>query len=268
MGSSGGTAQAAAPTYQFQNLPQADAGVTSGVQQLQGQNFAGQNQGQVQGIANGIANGSTVNAAGTQSAANNLTGQTNSLIPFATQALNTAFDPNQQVYNQQFQQNTDQTRAAEAAQGTAGTPYGAGVESQADTNFNTAWQNNLLQRQTQGAQTASSLLGAAGNAATTGTNLNQSVGNNALSALSTADQTGAMANQNTQTGIQDLLSYLSGGTAANNAATNATNASNAAEEANFSQNQSFMNNIGAGVGTLFGGLNSPIKSGSVLSSFL
>jgi hypothetical protein len=139
--------------------------------------------------------------------------------------LQQAFDPQSQVYNQLFQQQTDQTRAAEAAQGVAGTPYGAGVESQADINFNTAWQQNLLNRMQTGAQTYGGLMGTAGTALGTGLgqataapgtffgggsmpyNTAQTIGQNQMGAI-----TGYQGIQ--QAPIGDYLSYLQGGTAA------------------------------------------------------
>jgi hypothetical protein len=89
-------------------------------------------------------------------------------LPMAGQIFNTAFDPQGALYNRTLQQNTDQTRAAEAARGISTTPYGAGLENQATSNFNIDWQNNQLQRQALGAQAGGGLLQAGGNLANLG----------------------------------------------------------------------------------------------------
>lgn len=68
----------------------------------------------------------------------------------ASSILNTAFDPQSQLYSQSFQQNQDQVRASLAARGLNSSGTGAGIENQANQNFNTNWQNNQLGRQTQG----------------------------------------------------------------------------------------------------------------------
>src|SRR3974377_521568 len=70
-------------------------------------------------------------------------------LPYANMALNQAFDPQSQVYNQLFQQQTDQTRAAEAARGIANPPYGAGGERQSAINFNNACAQNRINRRQQ-----------------------------------------------------------------------------------------------------------------------
>ena len=58
----------------------------------------------------------------------------------------TAFDPQQALFNQLTQQTTDQTRAADSARGLAMSPYSVGNESQALSNFDINWQNQQLQR--------------------------------------------------------------------------------------------------------------------------
>jgi hypothetical protein len=78
-------------------------------------------------------------------------------LSYADQALKTAFDPNQQIFDQQQQQLTDSTRAALAARGLSSSPYGAGVESNTDANFRNAWQTAQVGRESVGAQTAEGL---------------------------------------------------------------------------------------------------------------
>lgn len=64
--------------------------------------------------------------------------------------LQTAFDPQQTLYNQQYQQMLDQQNAINSMNGVATSPYGAGLAGQAAQNFNTSWQNQQLSRQLEG----------------------------------------------------------------------------------------------------------------------
>ena len=118
----------------------------------------------------------------------------------ANQALATGFDPQNALYNKMYQQNQDQTNATNAANGVANTPYGAGLAQQSGANFNLDWENQAIQRQQTGAQTAEGLLGTQASNIATGAGLEQSAGQYAAG--------------NYQNSIQDLLSYLSGGTQA------------------------------------------------------
>lgn len=98
-----------------------------------------------------------------------------SMVPLTEGAglrvLDTGFDPQQTLYNRQFQQMQDQQNAINAQNGVAGTPYAAGVAGQAAQDFNTNWQNQQLARQVQALGAWNSALGAAGTAATTGANI-------------------------------------------------------------------------------------------------
>lgn len=105
-------------------------------------------------------------ASGAQGAANNagnydqytlspqLNNAASSLFSAGNSVLNTAMDPQQALYNQQFQQTQDQANAINAMYGLSSSPYGAGVANQAATNFNIDWQNQQLARQQQGIQAA------------------------------------------------------------------------------------------------------------------
>ena len=76
---------------------------------------------------------------------------------YANQISQTAFDPQQALYQQQYQQQMDQQNAINAMYGVAGSPYGAGVAGQTANNFNLNWQNAQLGRQVQGASALSQL---------------------------------------------------------------------------------------------------------------
>lgn len=67
----------------------------------------------------------------------------------ANSILNTGFDPQNALYNQQYQQQQDQQNAVAAQSGLAGSPYAAGIANTADQNFNINWQNAQLARQIQ-----------------------------------------------------------------------------------------------------------------------
>jgi hypothetical protein len=72
-----------------------------------------------------------------------------SLYSGANQIMQTAFDPQGDLYNTEQQKLTDQINAANAAAGLSG-PAAAGVSADALSGFNIDWQNNLLQRQLAG----------------------------------------------------------------------------------------------------------------------
>jgi len=77
-----------------------------------------------------------------------------SLYGAGNQVLGTAFDPQQALYNQLQQRTVDQSNATNSMYGLSSSPYGAGVTTQALQNFNIDWQNQQLQRQQQGIQSA------------------------------------------------------------------------------------------------------------------
>jgi len=194
----------------------AASGALTGTQQLP--NYAQQNYPQFQSATNNITSGA-YGASQIQGAGNTAISSGNSLVPYATQALQTGFDPQNAQYNAQFGQQQQQTGANAAANGVAGTPYGAGVTNAADNEFNLAWQQQELQRQQTGASTANSLLNQQNQGAVTGQGLLTGVADQNLSALSALNNAGGQATGVDQQMIQDFLAYLSGGTSATNAAT-------------------------------------------------
>ncbi len=78
-------------------------------------------------------------------------------LPYAQQALQTAFDPMQSAYNYYLNQNQNQTAAAAAQSGFAGTPYAAEVQSAGTGAFQNAWQTAQVGREATGAATATAL---------------------------------------------------------------------------------------------------------------
>lgn len=197
------------------------------------------------------------------------------------QTLATGYDPQQTLYNQQYQQNMDQQNAINAMNGVAGSPYAAGIAGQSAQNFNTNWQNQQLARQIQAlgaydsaASTAagnvsnltgtaannySNLTNTAGTAATTASNLGTAGLNTeataaqlpydlylqqqqaGLSALGSQISGTNAANALTQQSVGDQGNYLQIGQSATQNAINATSANNQAAEQQ-----------AAGFGNLFG----------------
>lgn len=154
-------------------------------------------------------------------------GGANALYGAGNQLLSTAFDPQSQLYNRTQQQTMDQINAANAASGLAG-PAAAGVAQQGLTNFNIDWQNNLLQRQALGTQSAGQAFSGASGLGQQGMDTLQSGSNipyatylgqqqdiySGLSGLSSG-YLSAFAPEQQQ--IQDIQSYLGMGLGANGA---------------------------------------------------
>ena len=217
----------------------------------QGSAQAGQ-LGQAAGL-NTIGAGQTVQGAG------------QSILPYAQTIMNTAFDPQQALYNQTLQQLQDQTRASEAARGIATSPYGAGVENSNLQQFNINWDNNQLARQTQGLSAVDQAVNQAGQSIGQGAGLQtagaqgygaasalpyqagQQIGTGQQQAISSLLQGGSQAQGLAQTPVQDYLAYLGvgnqAGGVANQQAQVGLNQANLA----FNQNQTLGQNLGAGL---------------------
>lgn len=97
---------------------------------------------------------------------NQLGGFATSGLPYAQQMLQTGFDPQNALYNRSYQQNMDQTNAINAMNGVAGSPYGAGLATQSNQNFNIDWQNQQLGRQNTALGAYNNSLGTAGSGLT------------------------------------------------------------------------------------------------------
>jgi hypothetical protein len=77
----------------------------------------------------------------------------------ASAVLQTGFDPQSALYNRTYGQTLDQQRAINAMSGVGTSPYGAGVTSQAMSDFNLDWQDRQLQRQTDALASAGTATG-------------------------------------------------------------------------------------------------------------
>lgn len=118
----------------------------------------------------------------------------------------TALDPQNALYNRTAQQLQDQTGATNSMYGLGSSGAGAGVANQALSNFNIDWQNNQLQRQTQGLQAYGQAAGAAGQYGTTGMQNMASIPGYQLA----AGQTPYSTNQSIATAPFGLLNQYSG----------------------------------------------------------
>ena len=110
---------------------------------LQGAQQAGNMYGQVGQAAQG-------QMAGYGQQAQTALGQQQQMYGAGNQIMNTAFDPQNALYDRTQQQVQDQTRAGQAARGLGNSALGGMEEGSAMSNFNIDWQNNQLQRQAQG----------------------------------------------------------------------------------------------------------------------
>jgi len=195
-----------------------------------------------------------------------IVGQGQSIVPYATSIANTAFDPQQALYNRTVQQLTDQVRSGEAARGIATSPYGAGVENKALSDFNIDWQNAQLARQIAGGNAYGALSGQSAQQQTQGLGLEnaapqfyntasampyttaQGITSDQMAALSKLFSGGSQGQTLAQTPIQDYLSYIQTATGAQNANTNTFNALLNQANAGFNQNQTLGAGIGSGLG--------------------
>lgn len=101
---------------------------------------------------------------------NNVLASENNLNQGAYAVLNSAFDPQNALYNYNLGQLNDATNAAEYSRGIENTPYGASVQANADQQFQLNWQNQQLARQQAGLASAA---GGYQNALGQGTNYTQ-----------------------------------------------------------------------------------------------
>src|SRR6266566_149140 len=286
----GGSNQPAAPqNYQPQYTGWADAKALSQIPNLDQYNTAGQTLGQYgqiaqnavnnpyaagyQGNANtaaGIGWGTGINQIG---AGQNLMQAGQGILPYSQQILQTGFDPQQALYNQQFQLQTDQDRAGQAARGISMSPYGAGVENKANTDFNIAWQNAQLARQNQALQGAGYGLNSGGNAINFGQNVStlgvnqlgqsaampystaNTITGNQLGALGQYGQFGQQAASIPSQQIADYLQYLGIGNQAAGIQNQAYANQITAQNNQFNQSQTLGKNLGSslsGLGTWYG----------------
>jgi len=264
--------------YGMQNMGGADTGAYGGIGQLGQYNVPGQLLPQYQQIAQqGVnspyaqqyqQNANQVGQAGMQSGAG-ITGTAMGQLPGVNALMSLGFDPQQALYSQLQNQNQQQNAAILGQSGVASTPYGAGVQQQANTNFNIDWQNQQLQRALSGAQGAGNLLGSIGQNAGTGLqqmqqgaglgyNTQQGITGNQLGLLGQYGSFGQQAAQLPQQQIQDYMAYLSQGTAQQGASNQTAQLGLNQANQGFLQNQMMGSQLGgslAGLSKGWGNLN-------------
>lgn len=131
-------------------MPGMDKAANQGFGAIQGlssmPNYA---QGAAQGSGD-VANGSTGwDPSQTVAYGNQISDMSQHYLPYADQIMQMGFDPQNEYYGRAAHDLTEQVRAGEAARGIEMSPYGAGVENRAMSDFNIDWQNNRLGRATQ-----------------------------------------------------------------------------------------------------------------------
>lgn len=190
------------------------------------------------------------------------------VLPYAQNIAQTAFDPQNALYARTLQQLQDQTRASEAARGVAMSPYGAGVENKALSDFNIDWQGTQLGRQATGAGAIGSLLSSGGNAINQGAaaqstganvfnqgsampyNTAQGIGQGQQQAISSLFQGGSQAQGLAQAPIQDYMQYLGLGNQAGGVANQLGQLGLNQAQLGFNQGQTLGSNVGAGLAGL------------------
>ncbi len=240
-----------APASLYGGGRQADVQATQGMTALQGaQNYPQQTYQQfAPGLAT-MAGPSGYDPAATVQAGNFMTGQGMGMYGLGQQLYNLGMDPQSDLYNRMFQQQQEQTRAGEAARGLATTPVGAAMESQANRDFNMAWQNAQLQRALQGAAGAQGMFGAGAQNILGGQGLAGAVPGQQLGVMQGLQQAGLGAYALPQQNIQNWQNYLS---AASNAQQQAYQAQLQAYQAKQQQQAGMFGGLGYLGGALLGG---------------
>jgi hypothetical protein len=209
-----------------------------------GQNYAGDLWSQYGGgLAQGLGSGPNANVSG-----NTMQGMGLSAFGQGMQLMNMGLDPQQALYNQSYQQNVDQTRAAEAARGIAMTPYGAGVETQANQQFNNQWQNQQAQRAATMAQAAQGMYGQGASMYSAGQMLPAQYNAAQIGNLSGLQGAGNMSYALQQQSAQNYLNYLSGGNAADQTAVSKYQAQVQAQAAQAQQDSAMWQGVGSMAG--------------------
>src|SRR5262252_9981931 len=255
-------------SFTMPNMGGAASGAYGGIQNLPGAQTSGQFLPWAVSGTSGALNNPWIgpasnmginNAFNTYGLGNTVAGYGASLLPYSQAIMGTGFDPQGALYARTLQQIQDQTRAGNEAAGVGTTPYGAGIESQAVSNFNIDWQNAQLQRQLQAAQGAGGLVQSGAGGITTGLGLTGGAPgqlvSSALLPYSTGLQditalTGVTAGVQglVQTPIQDYLGYLGQGTTQQNANTALFGQQLNQANLGFNENLAYGKMIGGGLG--------------------
>ena len=165
--------------YTPANQAGADASYTSTLNNLTAgdtANYATANQGFNQTYQNVLNNPyyaqaqQGINASGAQQYASGTAdiNNANTLNGLAPSIIASGFDPTSALYNNQLKSAQDAQSIASAQAGVAGSPFAAGMQSDATTNFNLDWQAQQAQKQQQAIAALSSLFSNSASTAATG----------------------------------------------------------------------------------------------------
>jgi hypothetical protein len=199
-----------------------------------------------------------INASGAQQYAQGGTdiANANTLNSMAPSIVASGFDPTSALYNNQLKSAQDASSIASSQAGVAGSPFAAGMQGDATTNFNLNWQASQAAKQQQAIAALSSLYGNSANLASTGAsqqmqgaaapaqayNANQNSIMQALSQLvNGTNAAGGALNQD----VSQYGNYLQIGQSATNSQDNAVKQNNA-------QSAAATAGIVSGVSALFG----------------
>jgi hypothetical protein len=188
-------------SYDPSQIAPTQANVLGGIQGLGQYNTYGQALPQAWGVGQGMVSDPNAAAfqAGAGTAANLGQNAAFNMYGAGGQLYNTAFDPQNALYQQQQQLTNQQAGANAAAAGLGQTPLGVSATDWANNQFNINWQNAQLQRQISGSQAASQLQGQAAplyyQSAQYPYQTSQGIGTNQLNALNAVGQYGMNAAQ-------------------------------------------------------------------------
>jgi hypothetical protein len=202
----------------------------------------------------------------------NLQGLGTQNASYAPQALQTGFDPQNALYNRNYQQTMDQTNALNAMSGVSNSPYAASVAGNVGNNFNLDWLNQALGRQSTAAGTASTLTGAADSAYS-------GAGADATNALNTYATASALPSQTYENYLTQQLASLSGENTAVQGATSQNDAfataiqnylqyGTNAQQTNYQDSASALGGLGSLFGSLLGAGGGKGAGSSIFSDLL
>jgi hypothetical protein len=218
-GSSGGGGGAggggSVPIYQFSGQPQADVNAQTATSNLYNNPQAQQIYNQAQGSLGGIPSQNTgYNPANVTQQGLNVQDAAAGLPAMMQQIYRTSFDPQQALFQSMQQQVTDQTNAQLSNQGLTGSPFAAGIMGQNLSGLDINWQNNLLNREAQGAQAISGLESQFGKSQQTSAALQFQGPQSQMETSSALSNLNSAVLAQDQQAIGDWLNYLTAGTQA------------------------------------------------------
>lgn len=235
-----------APASPYTGLGQANTQAVSGMQGLQ--NMPNYPLQQYQNVAPGMATalqGTDYSPQNTVNWGNYITGQGPGMFAQGNTLMSMGLDPQQEFYNRAFQQQQEQQRAGQSARGILSSPVGAGMEAQSNQMFNELWRNQQAQRAAQLAGAAQGMYGQGTQSILGGQALASAVPGAQLGWAGQLSGLGQAAYAQPQQNIQNWMSYLSGGS-------NAQQQAYANQLAAYNAKMQQQAGLGAGIGQALG----------------